>query len=74
MPPSEQEMIFLVSFLINKNLEPNTIKNYLSGIRYYLLSMGLANPPPWPQLAVQLLAGYEKSKINPVLAASKKTR
>ena len=74
LPPTDQELIFLVSFLINKDLEPNTIKNYLSGIRFYLFSMGLPNPPPLPQLANQLLAGYEKSKINPLLTASKKER
>ena len=74
LPPTDQELIFLVSFLINKDLEPNTIKNYLSGIRFYLFSMGLPNPPPLPQLANQLLAGYEKSKINPLLTACKKER
>ena len=36
--------------------------------------MGLANPPALPQLANQLLAGYEKDKINPQLKAAKKTR
>ena len=74
LPPTDQEMIFLMSFLINKNLEPSTIRNYLSGIRFYLFSMGLANPPALPQLANQLLAGYEKDKINPQLKAAKKTR
>ena len=74
LPPTDQELIFLVSFLINKNIEPSTIRNYLSGIRFYLFSMGLANPPPLPQLANQLLAGYEKSRLNPQMTAAKKTR
>ena len=73
-PPTEQEMVFLVSFLINKGLEPATIKSYLSGIRFYLLSMGATNPPVLPPLAGQLLSGYEKSKFNPTLLATKKTR
>ena len=73
-PPTESELVFFVSSLINRNLEPSTIRNYLSGIRFYLLSMGLANPPAIPPLAHQLLVGYEKGKVNPDQKARKKTR
>ena len=73
-PPTESELVFLVSYLINKKLEPATIKNYLSGIRFYLFSMGLASPPSLPPLASQLLIGYGKSKIDPQMAAVKKAR
>ena len=73
-PPTESELVFLVTFLIRRKLEPSTIKNYLSGIRFYLLSMGLPSPPNLPPLAQQILNGYEKGKIDPQDTAVKRTR
>ena len=73
-PPSDKDLVYLIGFLIQKGLEPTTIRNYLSGIRFYLFSLGVISPPSIPPLANQLLIGYEKSKIDPQKLASKKTR
>ena len=73
-PPTDSELAFLVTFLIRRKLEPATIKNYLSGIRFYLLSMGLPSPPSLPPLAHQILNGYEKGKLDPQETAGKKKR
>ena len=48
LPPTEKEMVYLVNFLTKKELDPKTIRSYLSGIRFYLLSMGIATPPNLP--------------------------
>ena len=74
MPPKDEEMVFLVTFLLNKNLACTTIRSYLAGIRFYLLSHGIATPPPLPVLAEQILCGFEKASRNPEKAAAKKTK
>ena len=73
-PPSESEMVFLTTFLINKGLSVPTIRGYLAGIRYYLLSVGVSTPPKLPPLAEQLLVGRHNQVKNPVASALKKTR
>ena len=74
LPPSPSEMVFLVSYLVSLKLEHKTIRSYLSGIRFYLLSMGVATPPKLPSLAEQLIVGLEKGNRNPMQIALKKTR
>ena len=50
-PPSESDLIFLITYLINLNLTVPTIRNYWSGIRYYLLSLGISTPPQAPSIS-----------------------
>ena len=73
-PPSESEMVFLTTFLISKGLTVPTIRSYLAGIRFYLLSMGISTPPKLPPLAEQLLVGRHNQVKNPVEVALKRTR
>merc|ERR1711955_24986 len=47
-PPTDQEMVFLVTHLIQKGLGVSTVRSYLGGIRFYLLSMGVPTPPKLP--------------------------
>ena len=74
LPPTDSEMVFLVTFLIDKGLEVSTIKNYLSGIRFYLFTLGIASPPKLPPLAQQILVGAEKGRRNPQEIAEKRSR
>ena len=74
VPPSEPEMIFLTTHLINQNLSVASIRHYLAGIRFYYLSMGIPNPPRLPPLAEQLLAGRNNQTKNPALIAAKQTK
>ena len=67
-------MVFLVTFLVDKGLEVSTIKNYLSGIRFYLFTLGIASPPKLPPLAQQILIGAEKGRWDPQEIAGKRTR
>ena len=74
IPPSESDMVFLATYLINKKLSVTTIRTYLAGIRFYLLSMGVATPPKLPPLAEQLIVGLQKQARDPSEIARKKTR
>ena len=74
LPPSESEMVFLVTYLIQQDLTVPTVRGYIAGIRYYLLSLGVATPPKLPPLAEQLLAGRHNQIKNPISSALKKTR
>ena len=74
VPPTELEYIFLTTYLMNQNLSVCTIRSYLAGIRFYLLSLGVTSPPKLPQLAEQLLVGMKNQTSNPIETASKKTR
>ena len=73
-PPSETEMVYLVAYLVGKKLSVPTIRSYLAGIRFYLLSMGIPTPPTLPPLADQLLIGMSKGGRDAVALASRKTR
>ena len=61
-PPSEADLVYLVAYLIGLKLSVATIRNYMAGIRFYLLSLGVATPPKLPPLAEQLLMGFSKGK------------
>ena len=74
LPPSPADMVYLVTFMLGKNLEPSTIRSYLSAVRFFLLSKGVHAPPKLPPLAEQLIQGRERIKRNPGLEAEKKTR
>ena len=74
LPPSPEEVVFLVNFLLGKEIKVETVRSYLSGIRFYLLSRGVSSPAKLPQLAEQLLLGKSKGSRNAVTAASKKER
>ena len=73
-PPSELDLIYLVTHLIDQNLAVPTIRSYLAGIRYYYLSMGIPNPLRIPPLAEQLLVGRAHQTNNPQACALKKQR
>ena len=74
LPPSEAEMIFLTTYLLNQNLTVPTVRSYLAGIKFYLLSLGIANPPKLPPLAEQLLMGKNNQLHNTATEALKKTK
>ena len=74
LPPSPEEMVFLVSYMLNKKLLAPTIRSYLSAIRFYLLAQGVHSPASLPPLAEQLIQGRAKLAINPSSEATKKTR
>ena len=74
VPPTELEYIFLTTYLMNQNLSVCTIRGYLAGIRFYLLSLGVTSPPKLPLLAEQLLIGMKNQTSDPIDTASKKTR
>ena len=74
VPPSEADLTFLTTHLISQNLSVATIKSYLAGIRFYYLSLGIANPPRLPPLAEQLLVGKHNQVNNPAIMALKKTK
>ena len=57
IPPNDSDLVYLTSYFIGQNLAVPTIRNYLAGIRYYLLSLGINAPPKFPPLAEQLLVG-----------------
>ena len=67
-------MVYVVAYLIGQKLSVSTIRNYMSGIRFYLFSLGIATPLRLPPLAEQLLIGFDKGKRDAFLTASKKTR
>ena len=73
-PPTQTEMVFLTTFLLGKGLKMDTVRSYLSAIRFYLLSQGVASPPRLPLLAEQLINGKAKANRNPNLVAIKKQR
>ena len=74
IPPNEAKLIFLTCYFIKKDLTVPTIRNYMAGIRFYLLSLGIAAPPKLPPLPEQLLVGRVNQVRNPALLASKKTK
>ena len=73
-PPTAQEVVFLVTYLLGEDLKPETIRSYLSGIRFYLLSKGVPSPSKLPLLAEQLLQGKAKLSRDALKAASKGER
>ena len=73
-PPTPTEMVFLTTFLLGRGLKMDTVRSYLSAIRFYLLSQGIASPPRLPPLAEQLISGKAKADRNPNLVATKRQR
>ena len=73
-PPSSSEMVYLVTFMLGKKLQPATIRGYLSATRFYLMSQGIFTPPKLPPLAEQLIQGREKASLDSVAEAEKRTR
>ena len=55
MHPSSEEIIFLVTHLLSQNLKVETVRSYLLGIKFYLMSKGVISPAKLPPLAEQLL-------------------
>ena len=64
LPPTELEYVFLTTYLMNQNLTVSTIRSYLAGIRFYLLSLGVTSPPKLPPLAEQLLVGMHYQAMD----------
>ena len=57
IPPSSQEMVYFINFLLAKNLTPATVRHYISALRFYHLSQGVGTPDKLPALAEQLIVG-----------------
>ena len=74
VPPSPEEVVFLVAHLLGKELKPVTVRSYLAGIRFYLLSKGVFTPARLPILAEQLLQGKSNLTRNALMAANRKQR
>ena len=55
LPPSPSERVFLVTFMLTKNLSAPTIRSYLSAIRFYLLSKGVLSTDKLPEFAEHLI-------------------
>ena len=71
---SEEDMLFLVSFLSAKNLKPSTIQSYMTAFRRLQMARGVHNPPALSPLAKTLLTGLSKVTHNPKVAAQKRAR
>ena len=72
-PPSQTDLVYFITFLLGKNIGTSTIRHYLSGLRFFLMSQGIPLPPKFPPLAEQLLSGKEKADRDASAAALKKT-
>ena len=73
-PPSQTDLIYFTNYLLGKKIGIQTIRHYLSGVRFFLMSQGQPIPPKLPTLAEQLMTGREKAGIDAVAAAVKKTK
>ena len=58
----------LLTFLMSKGLNSNTIKSYMSGTKRMAMARGVQSPAPQPELAKTILKGYENLQRNPVKA------
>ena len=56
-PPTQAEITYFTSYLISQNLTKSTISNYMSGLRFVMLSRGNHSSLPRSDLTSQLLAG-----------------
>jgi len=70
-PPLESEIAYFVSYLIQKGLSKPTITNYMSGLRYIMMSRGAHSPTPATPLTSQLLSGMINIQKDAVKEATK---
>ena len=70
-PPLESEIAYFVSYLIQKGLSKPTIMNYMSGLRFIMMSRGSHSPTPASPLTSQLLSGMVNIKKDAVKEATK---
>jgi hypothetical protein len=73
-PPLEREMVFFTSYLAQKNISSNTIKSYLSALRYIALSRGASHHTKLPELGAQIVTGSSNLKKDSRAEASKPKR
>ena len=74
LPPTPTDLVYFTNFLLGKKLAPGTFRLYLSSIRFYLMSRGIALTFKLPPLAEQLILWKEKQEKNAFSEAFKKTR
>ena len=74
IPPTNSEQIYLIGYLQSRGIKANSISSYMSGLGYYNMAQGVAEPPKLSSLASQIIAGGDKANINARLEAEKKTR
>ena len=74
IPPSPEVISFLVTYLLSQDIKVETVRSYLSGIKYYLMSKGVHSPSQLTPLAKQLLQGQAKLSRDALRAASRKER
>ena len=70
-PPLQSEMAFFTTYLIQKGLTKATISNYMSGLRYIIMSRGAHSPTPPSDLSSQLVSGLVNIKKDAVKEATK---
>ena len=70
-PPLDSEIAYFVSYLIQKGLSKPTITNYMSGLRFVMMSRGAHSPTPASSLTSQLLSGMVNIQKDAVKEATK---
>ena len=72
-PLPTEDTNLLLTYLLDKGIQPNTVKSYLAGTRRLAMSKGVASPTPPSDLAKAILKGYENVSRNPVKAVAEAT-
>ena len=72
-PLSSQDYNLFMTYLMDKNISPATVKSYLSATRRLALTKGVSTPAPQSDLTKSILRGYENVSRNPILAVAKAT-
>ena len=72
-PLNGKDYNLLLVYLINKGIQPATVKTYLSGTRRLSLAHGVMSPPQQTDLAKAIIKGHENLSRNPVKAVSTST-
>ena len=65
-PLSPTDYNLLLTFLVSKKLNSNTVKSYMSGTKRMAMARGVQSPAPQPELSKTILKGYENLQRNPV--------
>ena len=73
-PPLQSEVTFFATYLIQKGLSKPTISNYMSGLRYIMMSRGAHSPTPPSALTSQLVSGMFNIQKDAVKEATKSRR
>lgn len=72
-PLNGKEYNLILVYLINKGIQPATVRNYLSGTRRLSLAHGVMSPPQQTDLAKAIIKGHENLSRNPIKAVATST-